>query len=147
MATTTNRDHYFSDGWIYDYGVASGVQVYAGTIVETKGGNVRSVVAGATTLAGISEDNINNTSTNTELTSVTAAGLRARVRVRGVVRLKAAGTPAATDIGQYALPVDNDTVGFTNAPLGISGGVAYLGTIRGMGTVPYNYYDVDLFVK
>jgi len=146
MATTTNRDHYFSDGWIYDYGVASGVQVYAGTILETKGGNVRSVVAGATTLAGISEDNINNTSTNTELTSITAAGLRARVRVRGIVRLKAAGTPTAADINQQALPVDNDTVGVTNA-FGVSGGVATLGMVRGFGTVPYNYYDVDLFVK
>lgn len=144
MATTTNRDHYFSDGWIYDYGVASGVQVYAGTIVETKDGLLRSAVAGATTLAGISEDYKNNSSTNTELTSVTGGGLRARVRVRGIVRLKAAATPLVTHINQYALHTDNDTVGFTNA-LGLSGGAAYLGKIVGFGTAPYNYYDVDLF--
>lgn len=149
-ATTTGRDALYGDGRIYSYGVASGVIVYSGTIVHLGGGNyLASALAGSTTILGVCLDTVNNSSTRTDGRTVSQGDVSARVAKDGIFRFVANGTPSVTHIGQYALPVDNQTVGITNV-FGVSG-VGYalgtprmLGTVVGFGTSPYSYYDVKL---
>lgn len=142
MSTTTDRDPLNGEGQIYSYGVASGVNLPAGTLTQLGpsgyllAADINSgLSAGVNIYAGVLLDRANNSSTNTAIRTVTGGGLLARVAKKGVFRFKSNVTPVPTTLGVDAKVIDNDTVGTSSA-----GGVA--GTILGNGTLPYNYYDI-----
>lgn len=144
-ATTQDRDALWGQGYKMGIGVASGVQVYKGTIgMFNISGYIASAVIGATTLAGVIEDNVNNVN---GASPIVGGGQTTRVWRRGIFRFVANAAPTAVVLGQRAAVVDNQTVGFTTGPVGISGGPQYLGRIVGFGTAPYNYLDVDLDIQ
>lgn len=142
-AATQDREALISDGFRYGFGVASGIQLYAGTLVSTNAaGYLVATAVGSTTVVGVLPYGANNTSSNENLTTV-QNGYNAVVARRGIYRFNYSVTPTQAVVGLHAFPTDNQTVGGTSA-FGASGGVQYVGQIVGWGTSPYNYVDVDI---
>ena len=128
-ATTSNRDQLFGEGWIYDYGVASGTHIYAGTIVAIGASGYLTNHAGLTTtpFVGVAVDEKNNTGV--------AGAVNCRVRRRGVFKFVANGTPAQVHIGTAAYILDNQTVGVSTATAQSAGKIVGIGS---------NYYDIQI---
>lgn len=143
-AATQDREAMISDGFRYGVGVASGIQLYAGTLVsKNAAGNLVATAVGSTTVLGVLMYGANNTSSNDNLTTVSAGAVNGVVARRGIYRFNYSVTPTQAVVGLHAFPTDNQTVGGTTA-FGASGGVQYVGQIVGWGTAPYNYVDVDI---
>lgn len=148
--TTQNRDSLVSDGIVYSYGVASGVELFAGTLGMVLGASslLTKAAAGTTQFVGVIEDYANNTASNVQGVSPIANGaVKARVFRRGIFRFQANAAPTASDINKFAVVVDDQTVGVTSTP-GLSLAAGYVttavGRIVGAGTTPYNFFDVDI---
>jgi len=112
-ALSANRDSKRSVGDIVSMAGASGQHIYAGALtqINTSGYLVEATGVTANRFAGVAWDEIDNSSTNKKLSSISNGGLYGRVYQKGVFTFAANGTPAQTDIGKMAYILDDQTVG------------------------------------
>lgn len=121
-AATKNRlnDASRSAGDVVEYAGASGVHIYSGTLVlENTEGYVKPASTNGNTatdrFVGVAWDEMDNSSTNSSLSSVSNGALDCRVYKSGVFTFVAQGTPSASDVGEVAYAVDDQTVGNSHA--------------------------------
>jgi hypothetical protein len=114
-ALSANVDVKKSAGDVLSITGASGAHIYAGALVQVNSSGYAVAASGtsANRFMGVAWDELNNSSTNKKLSSVSDGGLAGRVFMRGVYTVTANGTPARTDIGKKAYVVDDQTVGLS----------------------------------